>query len=634
MRLDEPEQRHTLYISYFHLDHQIEKQLIAVTSDPIFWTWQPPPTDYRGYLAEIILRDDTSALDTTWIAVDVSSDWGKFPRYGFLSTYPYLSDSAIIKTIAELSRYHINGLQFYDWHYKHHLPLSGSPEHPAETWNDIANRTNYLSTVAGYIQAAHEHNMQAMSYNLLFGAYRDAAMDGVRNDWRLYKDPFHSQPDFHDLPSSWASDIYLIDPSNPQWINYIMSKTEDAFAVLNFDGWHIDQLGDRGPLYNYAGQPVSLPDTYSPFIREAKKSLQTHLVMNAVNQYGQAQIATAPVDFLYTEVWSPNNSYSSLVSIIRQNQSWSNSTLATVLAAYVNRSRSSQPGVLNAPAVLLADAVIFAAGGAHLELGEHMLANEYFPNDNLHMSDELKKQLITYYDFLVAYQNLLRDGGDFNQDYLQSEGKISIRNNARKGSVWSFAKELQNRRIFHLINFVNATTLEWSDEKSDQPEPDVLENMPVFFTSSRDVKSLWYASPDVAGGTAHRLAYNQHGDTVRCVIPTLKYWDMLIADYEPAAKIDVSTSRAPQQFLLYPSYPNPFNPATTVHFRFTQKSTAKCDIYNIMGRFIHTLVDQELAAGDFSFLWEPAKSLPGGVYMVVLQGEDGVALRQKIAYIK
>ena len=56
----------------------------------------------------------------------------------------------------------------------------------------------------------------------------------------------------------------------------------------------LDQLGDRGTLYNFAGEPVSLEESYAPFIKEMKNSLATPLVMNAVNQYGQTAIAASP----------------------------------------------------------------------------------------------------------------------------------------------------------------------------------------------------------------------------------------------------------------------------------------------------------------------------------------------------
>ena len=84
--------------------------------------------------------------------------------------------------------------------------------------------------------------------------------------------------------------------------------------------------------------------------------------------------------------------------------------MKTVFAAYMNYDKAgSSTGEFNTPGVLLTDAVIFALGGSHLELGDHMLCREYFPSTALQMNDVLKTAMIRYYDFMTAYQNLLRD---------------------------------------------------------------------------------------------------------------------------------------------------------------------------------------------------------------------------------
>ena len=134
LQLEEATMGASLQVSYFHLNEKIDNQAIAVTGNLVSWNWQPPQTDFRGYLAEIILLDNGIAQDTSWIAADVSSSWTRFPRYGFLSKYSYLNTAYIENIIADLNRYHINGLQFYDWHYKHHMPLKGTPENPEATW--------------------------------------------------------------------------------------------------------------------------------------------------------------------------------------------------------------------------------------------------------------------------------------------------------------------------------------------------------------------------------------------------------------------------------------------------------------------------------------------------------------------
>ena len=79
----------------------------------------------------------------------------------------------------------------------------------------------------------------------------------------------------------------------------------------------------------------------------------------------------------------------------------------------VRRKRMIRPRrrIFNTPAVLLADATIFASGASHIELGDgsRMLSSEYFPADTkFAVSPELSMQLRHYYDFLTAYENVLR----------------------------------------------------------------------------------------------------------------------------------------------------------------------------------------------------------------------------------
>lgn len=624
-----------LKIEYYHLNQIIDSTLLSTTEvGKINWSWEAPELDYKGYLVRVLGKNNKLEDVQTSIAIDVSSDWNRFPRYGFLSDFSILSESSINETIKKLNRYHINGIQYYDWHYKHHLPLKGNPTNPDTTWLDIANRTNHLSTIKKYIDMGHSFGMKSMAYNLLYGAYENAESDGVPTQWRLFKDVSHSNPDFHALPDSWASDIYLIDPSNPQWISFLLSKMSDVFNALPFDGWHLDQLGDRGNRYNYGGQLVELAQTFLPFLEKTKTNLNVSLVMNAVNQFGQSGIAQSPVDFLYTEVWENNNSFASLVGLILNNNTFSDNKLSTVLAAYLNYSLSTQEGYFNTPGVILADAVIFAAGGSHLELGEHMLSNEYFPNENLKMSDDLEISLIQYYDFMVSYQNLLRDGGDFNQVYLKSQEELSIKQYSQIGSIWNFSKLKNDSQIFHLINFKDANSLNWRDDFGTQTEPDTLHNINVAFSTSRKVKDLWIASPDFNDGCPQNITFTQKNDTVGFVIPHLKYWDMIVADYSTITNIESSKSILQNEIKIIGNYPNPFNPETIIEFQLNNNHKVKIEIFNVLGQQIEELANKNYNEGNNSISWKPKNGVPSGIYICRL-AIDGQGIDQKkLIYLK
>lgn len=494
--------------------------------------WLPPDLDFQGYIVEAWLISDGEVLDKLNTAVDVSSDWSKFPRYGYITNFDQLSETEIDDTIEELNRYHLNGLQFYDWQYKHHQPLAGTVEKPAEKWKDIANRDIYFDTVMGYIDSAHEKGMKAMNYNLLFGSYLLGENDGVKQEWGLYKDSKNEKQDGHPLPNTWAtSKIVLENPANEEWQNYIFAKEKEVFEVFPFDGWHIDQLGDRGRIYDYDGNIIALDQTYGSFIENAKEGLDVDLVMNGVNDYGQIQIANSPVDFLYTEVWSPNNTYGQLKNIIDRNLALTKGEKNIVLAAYINYKNADKPGEFNKASVLLADSVIFASGGAHFELGDTgMLGKEYFPNDNLKMSEDLQEGLKDYYHFLVGYENLLRD----NITSIDREIKISdytYSNYPEKESIWYFPKEKEEYEILHLINFSDQKLLDWRDEYGFYKEPEVIDDVRVKYYTDAEINEVYLASPDFDHGSSHKLSFkagkDEDGRYIEFIIPSLKYWDMI-----------------------------------------------------------------------------------------------------------
>lgn len=498
------------------------------------WNWIVPGNDYTGYMAEVYSGDNGSETIYATVAIDVSSDWKKFPRYGFLSKYPEMSLEEIDNVISNLNRYHINGLQFYDWQNKHHQPLPVVRGSPASVWKDIINRDIYFNTVHNYISAVHFRNMKAMFYNLVYGAWDNAEADGVQKEWYVYTDNTHTNRDFHPLSSPFLSNIYLLDPSNTGWQQYIENENRKVYQFLNFDGYHMDQLGDRGTRYRYDGSFLDLAKTYEPFIKAIKGDEPgKDVVMNAVNQYGQQGIAAASPGFLYTEVWSPFDKYSDLANLIKQNNQLSDDTKSTVLAAYMNYDLANNKGYFNTPSVLMTDAVIFAFGGAHLELGEHMLGKEYFPNDNLSMKEDLKSALPDYYDFMVAYENLLRDGGSFNSVTLTSDdGKMKIADwPAYQGAVAAFGKEVSGAQVIHLINFTNSKTQNWRDNQGIQAAPVVIKDARLTFTSGASVKKIWTASPDFIGGASRSLNFIQTGNKVSFVVPELKYWDMIVVEY-------------------------------------------------------------------------------------------------------
>lgn len=517
-----------IVVRYRYLSELLEEQPLSGQS----WTWTAPAEDFRGYLVEIVDKNEDEEVVLGTIGIDVSSDWKKFPRYGFLSNFGQMSDNDIEYVISTLNKYHINGLQYYDWLYKHHKPLAGTPEMPMDEWLDIFKRTTSKSTTLKYIETGHKYGMKSMMYNLCYGAWKDAEEDGVDPKWHIFHDKNQQDPDKHELKYG-LSDIFLVDPGLAPWQDYLAKQNDDVYKVYNFDGFHIDQLGWR-LAYNYLGAEVNFPSAYLSFMKAMKaKHPEKRIVMNAVSEFGQAEIAQANPDFFYNEVWG-GTTYNDYVRIIKNNLSFNENKLSTIFAAYSNYDYAkSGASTFNTPGILFANAVIFAHGGAHLELGEHMLSSEYFPSNNLKMSNELSSSLRQYYDFLVAYQNILRDGGEFNSVNLTcTDSKMNINQwPAQLGSVAASSKLVGDRQIIHLINFSTAKTLDGRDTNGEQTEPSAITAANLNLTSNKPVKALWIASPDINGGSAQSIQFEQNGTNVSFTLPYLKYWSMIVAEY-------------------------------------------------------------------------------------------------------
>ena len=519
------------HVRYRNGSKVIEDTPLSATT----WEWTAPAEDGQGYLVEVYRqRNDTTQQIVGTIGVDVSSDWHLYPRYGFVATFDKSKTNSVIASeMAYLNRCHINGVQFQDWHYKHHWPAPVDKQgNVLGSFTDIANRMNETSVIREYIRVQHSYGMKAIFYNLAFGALDDAKSDGVKEEWYMFKDANHSSKDSHVLPSSWKSDIFLTNPGNADWQAYIAQRNEEVYHNFDFDGYQIDQLGYRGDRYTYTGQKLNFNTAYASFINAMYKAHPAKdLIMNAVSSYcAQAILQTGHMALAYNETWADEAEYSNLYQIIKANRNYSSGKAQTVFAAYMDYNRDNC--TFNIPGVLLTDAVMFAIGGAHLELGDHMLCREYFPYTGVRMSDALKEEIIHYYDFATAYENYLRPvEGDQEVTLTVTDEAKKISFNVwppKVGKVTTFARQQNGRIVLHLLNFTSADCTSWRDIDGTMPTPRVVKNSQLSVAVTNEVRHVYLASPDYHGGALQELPFKQADGKVSFTVPALKYWDMLI----------------------------------------------------------------------------------------------------------
>ncbi|MCD6380503.1 T9SS type A sorting domain-containing protein [bacterium] len=94
----------------------------------------------------------------------------------------------------------------------------------------------------------------------------------------------------------------------------------------------------------------------------------------------------------------------------------------------------------------------------------------------------------------------------------------------------------------------------------------------------------------------------------------------------------VSLGRVP--VLLYQNYPNPFNPSTQIGYSVDERTHVSLTIYDIKGRRIVCLVDEEKKAGLYSVIWngfnERSEMVSSGVYFYRIKAGKKILTKRMV----
>lgn len=100
---------------------------------------------------------------------------------------------------------------------------------------------------------------------------------------------------------------------------------------------------------------------------------------------------------------------------------------------------------------------------------------------------------------------------------------------------------------------------------------------------------------------------------------------------------NISTT-APDNFRLFQNYPNPFNPSTNIKFNIQLNSFVELSVYDISGKFITRLVNENLNSGSYEVSFNAGELiLPSGIYfytMTASNEKSSFTSSQKMILIK
>lgn len=424
-------------------------------------------------------------------AFDVQNSWTDFPRYGYVSDFtPGKRDTQT--QIEAMVKYHVNGVQFYDWQYRHDTLLSKE-----RLYRDPFNREMSLDTVQEWIRTCHKYGMAAMPYLAIYAASVD--FWETHQAWGMF--------DKNGQPLMFEDFLGLVDPTRgSDWFTHLDKECDRVLERTDFDGLHIDQYGEPKVAFNSCGEPINLPTAFVEFINHQKDKNKGTVVFNAVGDWPSAEIAKSKADFMYIEVWDFTPAFKDLMDIVINTREQSGGR-AVVIPIYIKQKDFHN--------VLLADAVIAASGGSHLEIGDgkKLLSDPYFPKAE-HITDVQRQILRKYWDFIVGYQ-------DLNGPKTQN-ADVDVETNA---DVMTICRQSDKCVAINVINCSGSD--KWTETIA---EVTVLSDVSVNLRCDMNIKSVTTASPDKSNIMTVPLEYTKSGDVLTVTLSKLKYWSVIIIE--------------------------------------------------------------------------------------------------------
>lgn len=103
----------------------------------------------------------------------------------------------------------------------------------------------------------------------------------------------------------------------------------------------------------------------------------------------------------------------------------------------------------------------------------------------------------------------------------------------------------------------------------------------------------------------------------------------LVVKYTQSPYVIQNRNELPEAFSLSQNYPNPFNPVTNIKFDIPNASNVKLTVFDITGREIVQLVNNQLEAGTYSINFD-ASQLASGTYFYRIEAGDFTEVKKML----
>ena len=252
-------------------------------------------------------------------------------------------------------------------------------------------------------------------------------------------------------------------------------------------------------------------------------------------------------------------------------------------------------------------------------INDKSMAHEfYFYHDGTGWTDPVPISAVTGYDLGITYGVLRIDANDNLYAAWCSDAPTDT------------VDGRQNDEFFYVTSGDGGAT--WSAMTKLSTNMHYNGNKEINFRSPNMGRHIWGAG---IGGTSFAGGVDCmwfEEDTVLAATG-LDAYQIYYGRIPPVEPLGVKDrAGVPGRFELAQNYPNPFNPTTRIEFSLPVKGQVSLVIYNLLGREIATLVNQDMNAGSHSLTWDGkdnrGAAVTSGIYFYRLESNDRVQTRK------
>ena len=157
-----------------------------------------------------------------------------------------------------------------------------------------------------------------------------------------------------------------------------------------------------------------------------------------------------------------------------------------------------------------------------------------------------------------------------------------------------------SRNFLYAFNSDGTKKWELSNAGSDQSPPAISTDGTVYIGAGNGLNAIYSESKGLLDSPWPKFGHDNQNTGNYLHVTSIEEQNII---------------ELPNEFVLYPLYPNPFNPSTQIKFSLPKASIVEIEIYNVTGQFIGKLLNGKKKAGTFIISWD-ASNLATGMYFV------------------